>query len=48
MLQKYISSKKKNSEIKYYVLCLGNLSTDFTINNMKKMRLQGVGKFFFC
>ena len=28
--------KAKNSEIKDYVLCLGNVSKDFTINNMKK------------
>ena len=28
--------KAKNSEIKDYSLCLGNVSKDFTINNMKK------------
>ena len=28
--------KAKNSEIKDYALCLGNVSKDFTINNMKK------------
>ena len=28
--------KAKNSEIKDYALCLGNISKDFTINNMKK------------
>ena len=28
--------KAENSEIKDYTLCLGNISTDFTINNMKK------------
>ena len=28
--------KAKNSEIKDYLLCLGNFSKDFTINNMKK------------
>ena len=28
--------KAENSEIKDYVLCLGNISKDFTINNMKK------------
>ena len=37
MLQKYINSKKKNSEIKDYALWLGNISKDFPINNMKKM-----------
>ena len=36
MLQKYINSKQKNSEIKDYALCLGNVSKDFTIDNMKK------------
>ena len=34
MLQKYINSK--HSEIKKYPLCLGNISKDFTANNMKK------------
>ena len=34
MLQKYINSKQ-DSEIKDYALCLGNISKDFTINNMK-------------
>ena len=28
--------KAKNSAIKDYALCLGNVSKDFTINNMKK------------
>ena len=28
--------KAKNSDIKDYALCLGNISKDFTINNMKK------------
>ena len=28
--------KAKNSEIKYYALCIGNISKDFTIDNMKK------------
>ena len=27
---------QKNSEIKDYVLCLGNVSKDFTINNIEK------------
>ena len=27
--------KAKNSEIKDYALCLGDVSEDFTINNMK-------------
>ena len=28
--------KAKNSEIKNYALCLGNISKEFTINNIKK------------
>ena len=48
MLQKYINSKQKDSEIKDYSLWLHNVSKDFTINIMKKTRLKGVFKFFFC
>ena len=47
MLQKYNNSKHKNSEINDYALFLGNISNDFTINNMKKIRLVGVVKFLF-
>ena len=36
MLQKICQFKAKEFEIKGYVLCLGNISKDFTINNMKK------------
>ena len=46
MLQKIYQFKAKDSEIKNYVLCLGNISKDFTINNMKKTRLKGIVKFF--
>ena len=51
MLQNYINSKQKNSEIKDYALCLGNVSKDFTINNMKKKKkkktgLKGTVNFF--
>ena len=35
MLEKYINSKEE-SEIKYDALCLGNVSKDFTINNIWK------------
>ena len=35
VLQKYMKSKANNSEIKYYALCLCNISKEFTINNMK-------------
>ena len=38
--------KAKDSEIKYYTLCLGDFSKDFTINNMKKTRLNGIEKLF--
>ena len=40
--------KAKDSEIKDYALCLGNISKDFTINNMTKIALKGVANFFFC
>ena len=44
---KYINSKQvKDSEIKYFAPCLGDVSKDFTINNMKKTRLKGVVKYF--
>ena len=39
--------KAKNSEIKDYALCLGNISNNFTINNLKKKTgLKGVVIFF--
>ena len=34
--KKVYQVKAKNSEIKDYALCLGNVSKDFTIDNMKK------------
>ena len=36
-----INFKAKDSEIAPYPLCLGNLSKDFSVNNMKKARLNG-------
>ena len=36
MLQRIYQFKAKDSEIKDYALCLGNISKDFAINNMKK------------
>ena len=39
--------KAKDSETKDYTLCLGNISKDFTIDNMTKTRLKGVLKIFF-
>ena len=46
MLQNISIQSKKNSEIKDYTLCLGNISKDFTINNMKKTGLKGIVKLF--
>ena len=37
----------KNSGIKDYTLCLGNISKYFTVNNMKKNRIKGKCKIFF-
>ena len=37
--------KSKESEIKYYTLCLGNISKDFTVNNMNKARLKRNKRF---
>ena len=45
--RKVYQFKAKDSEIKDYALCLGNVSKDFTINNMKKPGLKGVVKFFY-
>ena len=38
--------KAKNSEVKYYTLCLGNVSKYFPVNNMKKTGLKKGVKFF--
>ena len=51
MLQKIYQFKVNDSEIKKYTLCLGNVSKDFTINNMKKKKkkktgLKGTVNFF--
>ena len=43
---KIYQSKAKDSEIKDYASCLGNISKDFTINNMKKKGLKRVVNFF--
>ena len=48
MLQKY-QFKTKDCEIKDYALCLGNISKDFTIINMKKKnRIKRSYKIFLC
>ena len=36
MQKKYINSKQKTLEIKPYLLCLGNIKNNFTVNKMKK------------
>ena len=47
MLKIISKQSKKNSGIKDYALCLGNVSENFTINNMKrKTGLKGVVNFF--
>ena len=38
--------KAKNSEIKEYALCLGNVSKGFPINNLKKTELKESVNFF--
>ena len=38
----------KVSKIKPYLLCLGNISIGFTIDNMKKYRIKMKCKSFFC
>ena len=45
MLQKIYQFKAKNFEIKDYILCLGNFSNDFKINNMKN-RIKRKCNFF--
>ena len=44
--KKVYQFKAKDSEIKDYALCLGNVSKDFTINNMEERGSKGVVKFF--
>ena len=43
---KHLEFNAKESEIKSYPLCLGNVSKDFKINNMKKLKLKGSVKVF--
>ena len=38
--------KAKDSEIKPYILCLGNTSKDSTIDNMKNTRFKEIVKVF--
>ena len=41
MVQKFINSKQKDSEIVATPLCLGNISNNFSADNMKKTWLNG-------
>ena len=41
-------SKVKDSEIKDYTVCSGNISKDFTINKIKKNSIKRKCKIFFC
>ena len=40
--------KAKDSEIKDYALCLGNVSKDLTNDNIKKNRFKRSFKMFYC
>ena len=46
LLQKHISSKQKESEIKYYALCLGNIQKILRLIIRKKTGLKGIVKIF--
>ena len=39
--------KAKDSRVQTYQLCVGNISEDFAINNLKKKRLKGSVELFF-
>ena len=43
--QKYINSKQKTIP---YPFCLGNISKDFAVNNMKKNSTEWIHVQFFC
>ena len=44
IVHKFTKFKVKDSEIAAYPLCLGNISKQWSVDNMKKTRLKG----FFC
>ena len=44
--RKIYQFKAKDLEIKWYPLCLDNISKNFTIDNMKKTGLKGSVNFF--
>ena len=41
MAPKLLNLNKKNNEIRPYPLCLGNISKDWSVDNMKKTGLNG-------
>ena len=45
---KILPFKAKDSEIKDYALCLGNISKDFTVNNREKNRIKRSCTIFLC
>ena len=47
MLQNIYQFQAKDSEIKDYTLCLGDISKDFTINSMRNNKIKMNCKFFF-
>ena len=46
IVQKFLNLKEKGSEIVATPLCLGNISKDFSVNNLKKTGLNGYGYDF--
>ena len=49
LMPKIYQFKAKDSEIKPYPLCLGNISKGFTASNMeKKNRIKWICQQFFC
>ena len=41
MVKKFINLQQKNSQINPHELCLGNISKDCSIDNMKKTSIKG-------
>ena len=46
IVQKFLNLKEKGSEIVATPLCLGKISKDFSVNNLKKTGLNGYGYDF--
>ena len=47
MLQNIYQFQAKDSEVKDYTLCLGDISKDFPINSMRNNKIKRNCKFFF-